>query len=54
MGEMGKWEKQIYQKMGEANSGWESIVTITEDELTFLIISSIHMLKRNEKKCGRI
>ena len=54
MREMGKWEKQIYQKMGEANSGWESIVTITEDELTFLIISSIHMLKRNEKKCGRI
>ena len=54
MGEMGKWEKQIYQKMGEANSGWESIVTITEDELTFLIISSIHMLKRNEKKCDRI
>ena len=42
--------------MGEAISDWESIVTITEDKLTLLIISSIHMLKRNNnnKKCGRL
>ena len=38
--------------MGEANSNSESIVTITENELTLLIISSIHTLKRNkQKKC---
>ena len=36
--------------MGEANSDWESIVTITEDELTLLIISSIHTMKRDKKK----
>ena len=40
--------------MGEANSDSESIVTITGDELTFLITSSIHTLKRNKKKCGRL
>ena len=40
--------------MGEANSDSESIVTITENELTLLIISSIHTLKRNQKKCGRL
>ena len=39
--------------MGEANSDSES-VTITEDELTLFIISSIHTLKRNKKKCGRL
>ena len=39
-------------KMGEANSDSESIVTITENELTLLIISSIHTLKRN--KNGRL
>ena len=39
--------------MGEANSNSESIVTITEDELTLLIFSSIHTLKRN-KKSGRL
>ena len=33
--------------MGEANSDWESLVTITE--LTLLIISSIHTVKRNKK-----
>ena len=32
--------------MGEANSYSESI---TENELTLLIISSIHTLKRNKK-----
>ena len=36
--------------MGEANSDWESVVTITEDELTLLIISSIHTMKRDKKK----
>ena len=36
--------------MGEASSDSESIVIITEDELTLLIISSIDMLKRNYKK----
>ena len=40
--------------MGEANSDSESIVTITENELTLLIVSSIHTLKRNKKKCGRL
>ena len=40
--------------MGDANSDSESIVTITEDELTPLSISSIHLLKRNKKKCGRL
>ena len=40
--------------MGEANSDSESIVTITKNELTFLIISSIHTLKRNKNKCGRL
>ena len=40
--------------MGEANSDSESTVTITEEELTLLIISSIHTLKRNKKKCGRL
>ena len=40
--------------MGDANSDSESIVTITEDELTLLIISSIHTLKRNKKKSGRL
>ena len=35
--------------MGEANSDSESAVTITEDELTFLVISSIHTLKRNKR-----
>ena len=40
--------------MGEANSDSESIVTITEDELTLLIISSIHTLKGNKTKCGRL
>ena len=35
--------------MGEANSDSESIVTITENELTLLIISSIHTLKRSKK-----
>ena len=36
--------------MGEANSDSEFIVTIIEDELTLLIISSIHTLKRSKKK----
>ena len=36
--------------MGEANSDSES----TENEFTLLIISSIHTLKRNLKKCGRL
>ena len=36
--------------MGEANSDSES----TENEFTLLIISSIHTLKRNFKKCGRL
>ena len=40
--------------MGDASSDSESIVTITEDELTLLIISSIHTLKRNKKKSGRL
>ena len=40
--------------MGEVNSDPEYIVTITEEELTLLIISSIHKLKRNKKKCGRL
>ena len=35
--------------MGEANSDSESVVTFTENELTLLIISSIHTLKRNKK-----
>ena len=35
--------------MEEANSNLESIVTITENELTLLIISSIHTLKRSKK-----
>ena len=38
--------------MEEANSDSESIVTITGDELTLLIISSIHTLKKNKKICG--
>ena len=40
--------------MGEANSDSESIVTITDNELTLLIVSSIHTLKRNKRKCGRL
>ena len=40
--------------MGEANTDSESVVFITEDGLTLLIIASIHMLKRNKKKCGRL
>ena len=40
--------------MGEANSDSESIVTITEDELTLLIISSIHTLMKIKKKIGRL
>ena len=40
--------------MGEANSDSESIVTITEDELTLLIISSIHTLIKIKKKIGRL
>ena len=40
--------------MGEANSDSESIFAITENELTLLIISSIHSLKRNKKKSGRL
>ena len=35
--------------MEEANYDLESTVTITEDELTLLTISSIHTLKRNKK-----
>ena len=35
--------------MGEANSDSESAVTITEDELTFLVIWSTHTQKRNKK-----
>ena len=35
--------------MAEANSDLESIVTIIENELTLLIISSLHTLKRNKK-----
>ena len=35
--------------MGEANSDSEFIVTITENELALLIISSIHTLNRNKK-----
>ena len=40
--------------MGEANSDLESPVNITEDKLTLLIISSIHTLKRNKRKCDRL
>ena len=40
--------------MGETNSDSESIVTITENELTLLSISSIHTLGRNKKQCGRL
>ena len=40
--------------MGETNSDSESIVTITENELTLLSISSIHTLDRNKKQCGRL
>ena len=40
--------------MGEANSDSESIVTITEDELTLLIISSIHTLMKIKKKIVRL
>ena len=35
--------------MGEANSDSKSIVTNAENELTLLIISSIHRLKINKK-----
>ena len=35
--------------MGEADSDSESIVTIAEDELTLLIISSSHTVNRNRK-----
>ena len=35
--------------MGEANSDSESVVTITENEMTLLVISSIHTLNRNKK-----
>ena len=35
--------------MGEANSDSKSICTITENELTVLITSSIHTLKTNKK-----
>ena len=38
--------------MEEANSDSESIVTFTKDELTLLIISSIHSLEKNKKKFG--
>ena len=37
----------------EENSYSRSIVTITEDELTLLIILSMHTLKKT-KKCGRL
>ena len=40
--------------MGETNSDSKSIVTITENELTLLSISSIHTLDRNKKQCGRL
>ena len=40
--------------MGEANSDSESTVTITEDELTLLIISSIHTLMKIKKKIVRL
>ena len=40
--------------MADINSDLESIVNIAEDEFTLLIISSIHTLKRNKKKCGRL
>ena len=36
--------------MGEANSDLESVVSITENELTFFIIPSTHMWKQD--KCG--
>ena len=36
--------------MREANYDWESIVIITDNELTLLIITSI----RETKKCGRL
>ena len=35
--------------MEDANSDSQSIGTITENELTLLIISSLHTLKRNRK-----
>ena len=35
--------------MGEANYDLESFVTITENELILLIISSIDTLKKNKK-----
>ena len=40
--------------MGEANYDLDSFATITENELTLLIIPSIHTLKKNKKKCGRL
>ena len=40
--------------MGETNSDSEPIVTITENKLTLLSISSIHTLDRNKKQCGRL
>ena len=40
--------------MGEATSDSECIVTIIEDELTPVIFSSIHTLKTNKKRCGRL
>ena len=41
-----KWEKQILIR--------NLLLLLTEDELTLLIISSIHILKRNKKKCGKV
>ena len=40
--------------MGESNSDSEFMVTITDDKLTLLIISSLQTLQRNKKKCGRL
>ena len=42
----------MFKEKGNSNS--ESTVTITEDELKLLIISPIHTLKRNKKKCVRL
>ena len=40
--------------MGESNSDSEFMVTITDDKLTLLIISSLQTLQRNKKKYGRL
>ena len=40
--------------MRESNPDAESLFTITADELTLLIISSIHTLKRNKQECSRL